>query len=130
MPRPLSRLPRYSTALLVLLVMLAFATSLAIAAFMHFLLPQWKLIAAALFCLLGAACAAKIGSAFDYRRWRGFRNATAIAFLMLTLILTSSALFYGALSAHVDSSDASLLSGIPIIFIALVFEVARRLSRK
>jgi hypothetical protein len=116
---------------MILVVILALATSLAIAAVIDFLLPQWKLIASLLFCLLGTACAAKIGSAFDYRRWPGFRKVTAVLFLMLTLAPISGMLFSDAvLPAGMNQSTTRLLSGIPILFMSLVFDVARRRSRR
>ncbi|HEX8035845.1 MAG TPA: hypothetical protein VF510_18460 [Ktedonobacterales bacterium] len=73
----------------------------------------------------------KIGSMVARREWPGFYKAIGIVFILLTLFLTSTYLFADTVAPNnADSSTATLLAGIPTMFMALVFEVARRLSRK
>lgn len=80
------------------------------------------------YILLGSAGVVKLGSMVVRREWPGFYKATGIVFIMLTLLLTSTVLFAGIVAPNnADSSTATLLAGIPTIFMAIVFEVARRL---
>lgn len=130
-PRPPSHLPRYSGILIALSAFFALAASLAIAMLIQPKPPQWKLAVFIVAILLGAGCTARLGFLAARRRWPTSYGVVACAFIGLTCVMTSCALFSDALlPADADPTLARSFSLIPALVMALTYEVAKRLSQR